>query len=498
MKHFVWGVILGCFAICYLTAGENPELPEAWTRYLARRTKTPHSFQVEARLVSFDADEIEGLERAHGGPLPGSAYVELWQKGRGEQITEIRLLCPPGGHTSTESDQRHRYPTAMAFDPDNPDMLMEIEHEERALGFPLSIFAHASTPEHSYLMVIAEYTRRLHPPESPWPQLDRMSPRFGFWELSTSVSIPNGQTMTISVSSARDTNRRKALLLTSTPLDEDSEPILPPSRQKNGFSEMLVCTQTPRALHSLMEKPVIPRDQIPPPIASEEVQAFLSKKHGITFPEGTMVRHLPDHSAIWIRNTPENLRKLKLDSFWRGHDVPTLATQLRVVSVDAARVDALERKSGLPFSTREVLDLWKEGQAKTLWVQRVQSFSSLNAFVDTGEDHLFPKQSEVRKEREDTPLFSDFEPRRTGWVLDVTPRSPWHGRTIDLILQPRWTERKAEEDDDPLRPVFVESEMNSIIHLQTGNHQLLGHTSSPDGKERHYWLLWTDRLPTGQ
>lgn len=262
------------------------------------------------------------------------------------------------------------------------------------------------------LTLLGDWTRRLEPPPSKWPHLDRMTPLFRVWNLTSVARVPHGRQILLAESSSRDAHERIVFMVQVNPADHGNE------------------------------KPV-PQNEGPG----------------------------PEEGLYWARFAS------------------SVTVQLRVLGMDAERAAQFEREKGGRIGTKDVLNLWGEGKMDTKWVQRLKTMNGVNAILETGEEHLFPTRMEARGE-DTPPLFYDFDTRTAGWSLNVTP--VYQNDLLSLALTGKWTERMPDRNGDPIRASFSQREISSHLVLPPGRPHLIGHSTSPDRKERWYWLLHTE------
>lgn len=202
-----------------------------------------------------------------------------------------------------------------------------------------------------------------------------------------------------------------------------------------------------------------------------------------------------------MRNTRGNHELLQLGLIQVQAFARQVQLDVRFISMPADEVGRWERSFGRSLTDSQILDLWKEGKAETIYAQGVKTMNGVNAIIENVDERIYPTEMDkTRPAREgDNPreewkqTYGGFETRRVGFILNITPTlSP--GSTINLVVLPEQVrdlgdDKTAPEDLQPILRQFRSWNITSSIVIQNGETLAIGNSTSLDGEKRQYLLI---------
>lgn len=470
----------------------------AWLRHSlmsARILETRIHIQTELR--AFAAEDVETLERQHGGGLPDEVYLRLRREGRGETIHAVSTLAEPGSNVVTRHGSLLRYP--LPNDDDNDP----VELEERHLGFTLNVTAMVELAGQIHLVLCPEYNQLLAKPASAFPALDALTPLVRSWNVNTSVSLWTGETLVAAETTSRVDGRRWVYFVSATITDLEGSPISPPDVQREGMETRIYPTGLDGGFRSVMYLDSTYLSEagltIPDlfagqgirlaPMSEEEIRPYLRHRLGMEFPEGSRVQEFPQLGFVLLHNTPEQLDKFQSNFVYRSDFPGPVDIRLHVLSFDANAIEALERTRTHALQPSDWIELWQKGKGKTEWVQRIKTVNGINVILDHVEEHMFPMEESAARDGQEERRFLDIETLETGFVLNVTPTLQMGRTRVNMVLLPSWTERDPDHEGNPLSPVFRKETLSTTVMADLGKPNLIRQNLSADGSRRFVWLI---------
>jgi len=223
---------------------------------------------------------------------------------------------------------------------------------------------------------------------------------------------------------------------------------------------------------------------------------------GLTFPEGSFVRHNTRIERLFMKNTEANHKLLAyLLRVWNLTAVQ-VAIDFAFVSFERSELDRLgrQRPSSVP-STEDVRRLQAEGKGTVESATTVVTRSGQNATVKGVKEIIYGTtilQPEEGQSASAQPLFDEFETREVGAIINVTPTLGCDGETIDLVLQPELTDAPEWKDphhrEELLRlPWFFSRNVQTSVVVRKNKTLVMGGMPTKDGKRATYVFV-TARL----
>ncbi len=231
------------------------------------------------------------------------------------------------------------------------------------------------------------------------------------------------------------------------------------------------------------------------------LEEYFTQHLGIEFPEGSWMKFQKAGNVLSMRNSEKQHAWLKLGL--AQHDlIPTqVKLSLRMVEFDQGMMDQLERQhlSGIPDDL--ILELWEDGEGKTIASQSVKTVHGVNAILECVDEIIYPTEMAYRKEANPEekdadllPEYGGFETRNIGAVLNITPTVNQSKRSINLVLLPEKANKQKDPDDQlekliPFTPLFRSLNMTSSLIINSGATLVAGHSSSLDNKSQIFLLI---------
>ncbi|GEM_PF-4864039 len=217
----------------------NHERLRFWA-YHHNRSSRP--IQLSLRLVAFDPERIEELERKQGFPLPEATLVKLWQDGEGKSLYSGGGSITHGNSLRLEMIRELRFPSGTKWDRnkqgEEAEAGMEITFSTRKLGQQIELtpsLGHSS-PESLSVLVKPEFSEHVgHNPDSN-EDLIPFTPLIEVFRNSSRVTVKNGQVHVAGQSLSQEGEQYLVLLVGARIQDEDGKllhfPLLKTSEEK--------------------------------------------------------------------------------------------------------------------------------------------------------------------------------------------------------------------------------------------------------------------------
>ncbi len=211
----------------------------------------PYQIDLSLRMVRFDEDLIQTLERQHPAGIPDRDLIELWREGEGELLSSQSLKTFNGVNAIIQCVEEFIYPTHMKTaseiqvskgeKAENPEKHPPVYggHETRMLGAIFNITPTVSPDMQTVnLTLLPEKSRlkganTLHPPE-----LQPMTPVIHSIMLANSMVIQSGSTLVAGQSSDLVPGSRIVLFMGAQLVDAQGEaiqiPLMPPEEIPDG------------------------------------------------------------------------------------------------------------------------------------------------------------------------------------------------------------------------------------------------------------------------
>lgn len=470
----------------------------AWLRHcLLSAMALETRIHIQTELRAFAAEDVEALERQHGGGLPDEVYLRLRREGRGETIHALSTVVEPTRNVVTRHGSLLRYP--LPNDDDNDP----VELEERHLGFTLNVTAMVELAGQIHLVLCPEYNQLLAKPASAFPKLDALTPLVRSWNVTTTFSLWTGETLVAAETTSREDGRRWVYFVSATITDLEGSPISPPDVQRGGMETRLYPTGRDGGFRSVMyldstylseaglaipDLYVLQASRFAP-MSEEDIRPYLRHRLGMDFPEGSRVQEFPQLGFVLLHTTPGEHKKFPKNFVYRSEFPDPLDVRLHVLSFDANAIEALERTRTHALQPSDWIELWQKGKGKTEWVQRIKTANGVNVILKHVEEHMFPTEEAAAVDGQAERRFLDIETLETGFVLDFTSTMQLGRTHTALVLLPSWTERDPDHEGNPLSPVFRKETLSTTVMADLGKPNLIRQNLSADGSRRFVWLI---------
>ncbi len=223
----------------------------------------------------------------------------------------------------------------------------------------------------------------------------------------------------------------------------------------------------------------------------EAMKAFFTENFRIEFPEGSWIRNHKSGSSwvITMHNTLINQERLRYTMLRSGAIPLNVNLTLRLVAFHAEQIDHLERKSPTGLSDQALLDLWRNGEGKTLSSQSLKTVHGVNAIIEMIDEIIYPAETRIRIEDEIKTEYTEFETRSTGNILNVTPTTTPDFKAINLVILPEFTTYKGlnPDMDDKIKafsPIFQSLNTTTSLVVPQQGTRVIGQTTSKDGTQQ--------------
>ena len=150
------------------------------------------------------------------------------------------------------------------------------------------------------------------------------------------------------------------------------------------------------------------------------------------------------------------------------------------------------------LSDEAVLDLWRDGEGKTLAFQSIKTINGVNAIIECVEEIIYPTEMDVKKSDEEgaetgPPVYGGLETREVGAIFNATPTVGTDFNVVNLVLLPEAVDLKGASDlqpevSKPMTPVFHSVNVTTTLVLENGSVVVLGQTTDHVSRHRLFLL----------
>jgi len=270
------------------------------------------------------------------------------------------------------------------------------------------------------------------------------------------------------------------------------EPHLANAAEKGGAG---LVRQEFGVLPTFMERVGAAMEEMGRPKWEGEAKEFFSEV-GVSWPEGSSLRHLPAMGRLIVVNTPENLARFEQVLSWLNVTRSQLEVEVQYVEFELADIDAIGKTGRVEQDA--LRSLWQKGRGKLLHAPKVVTQSGAEATVKGVREVIYPTEFTVAPVGTNTNTTvtahetivepGAFETREAGVILQVLPEVTSDGGMINLTMTPqvvsepewkdyggKYLDAKGKEQSVKMEvPFFHTQTVTTSISIKDGATVLLG------------------------
>lgn len=164
-------------------------------------------FQIQIRILSFDKDMIDQLDRRHPSGIPDQIILKLWSEGKGETITSQSIKTINGVNAIIECVEERIYPTSSGVVEVEEGVISTTsfgELETRDIGVILNVTPTMSPQGLVNLVVLPEQAESFGSSNDENKELSPLTPLFRSVNLTSSIVVSLSESVVLGSSVSFD------------------------------------------------------------------------------------------------------------------------------------------------------------------------------------------------------------------------------------------------------------------------------------------------------